>query len=127
MVVVFLRARVSDPLELRRLYEEVVERLVAFPVASPCKVHLAKIIWELLTNGRHAATDADTIGSVSFSLEPLSITIRLPGAAFDSVYGAAVQGATGLDTADWLLKLCAWNWSHRYLAGHNEISLVERR
>jgi hypothetical protein len=126
LVTVSLEAKVLDPAELRRLFADVAKHLGAFPLTEDSKVHLAKVVWELLTNGRHAQVDDNAIVCVSLFTSPLSVSIRLPGSTFDSVDQSAKAGATGLDTAAWLVKRCFWDWSHRYSSGYNEILLTER-
>lgn len=126
-MITTLQALASDPVELRRLHLEASEQLGVLPLSSSSRVRLAKVIWELLTNLEHAAVASGSIVFVTISDGPPHIMVRTPGSPFDSVARAGVSGARGLDSAAWLVDLCAWQWSHRYIDGFNEIALEEKR
>lgn len=116
-------AQARNPEALRTLFQEIRRELGARPNGEQNAEHLARAVWELVTNLAHCELPSEA--SVVIDIEVTGITIRLPGPVFDSVARARVRGARGLDTAAWRLNLCGWSWSHRYVQGTNEVRLEQ--
>lgn len=116
-------ASADDAWALRALLGDVRRALDALPMAQETAEHLVRVVWELLTNLAHVEVVAGT--EVRVEIEVRRITVQLPGPSFDSVAGAHLDGATGLDTVAWRLKTCGWSWSHRHVHGTNEVRLEE--
>ncbi len=91
-------AVVGDPAAVRGMFLDIRRDLLNLHEGSEIGEHLARVIWELVTNVvAHAGVHDDDLVRVEIDIS--QVAVHLPGPNFDSVARANGPNARGLDTA----------------------------